>query len=76
MILFFGFGVAIPFHRFIDGPVDKGRGAFPHAFRMILNDGSLLRGNADLDFNKTVVVLLICPSPGFGKAFICSRLLL
>ena len=72
MILFFGFVFSIPFHRLIDGPVDKGRSAFTHAFGMILNDGSLLTGDADLYFDKTVVVLLICPSPGFGKAFICS----
>ena len=25
MILFFGFGVTIPFHRFIDGSVDRSR---------------------------------------------------
>ena len=37
---------------------------------MFLDDGTLLRGDTDLNFNKTVIVFFIGSTASFGNTFV------
>ena len=56
IFLLFGIGFLISGHGFIDCSVNEGGCAFAHAFSVFLNDGSLLRGNADLYLDKSIII--------------------
>jgi len=46
-------------HGFIDCSVNEGGSAFAHALSVFLNDGSLLRGDADLYLDKSIIIFFI-----------------
>jgi hypothetical protein len=51
--------LVVPGHGFIDCPVNEGSCAFAHALSVFLNDGTLLRGDANLYFDKAIIIFLI-----------------
>lgn len=62
----FGSWFLIAFHGFIDCSIDKGSGTFTHLFCVVLNDGTLLWGDTNLDFNEMIIIFFVSPSTSFG----------
>ena len=65
--LVFGIGFLISGHGFIDCSVNEGGSAFTHALSVFLNDGSLLRGDADLYLDKSIIIFFIRSLTSFSE---------